>query len=73
MGALAQRPCVGEFLMEGQGSLDAERCELRAYSQSEGDVHKQMVSLLVPGSSLPYAHCGNFSPGPGGWMVGSLD
>lgn len=44
-----------------------------AYSQSRYGVHKQTTSLLVPVSSSPYAHCGNFSPGPRGWIVNSVD
>lgn len=44
-----------------------------AYSQSRYGVHKQMASLLVPVSSSPCAHSGDFSPGPGGWLSEPVD
>lgn len=74
MDTLAQRENHGgKFPTKGKGSLDAVRCELRCLFTVGCDVHKQMVSLLVPVSSSPYVNCGDFSPGPGGWVMDSVD
>lgn len=40
-----------------------------AYSQCRYGVHKQTASPLSLVSSSRSAHCGDFSPGSGGWTV----
>lgn len=57
----------------GKRSFDSESVNPGAYSQPRYGVHEQMASLLVPVSSSPYAHLGDFSPGAGGWVTDSPD
>lgn len=73
MGTLAQRPCVDGSLWREKAALTVSAVNSGAYSQPRYGVHKQMASLLVPVSSWPYAHSGDFSPGAGGWVMDSLD
>lgn len=73
MDTLAQRHCSGEFPLREEAALILSFVDSGAYSLSTYRVHKEMVSLLVPVASSPYAHCGDFSPGSGGWLVNSVD
>ena len=73
VGASGQRHCSGKSQLRVKIALIPSVVNSSAYSQSRYGAQKQMVSLLVPVSSSPSAHYGDFSPGAGGWIIDSVD